>query len=418
MPLAADLRVGTQLAGYRIENVIGRGGMGVVYGAKHVHLERTVAVKVLVPELVESADFRDRFLRESRTAASISHPNIITIYDAGEADGLLYIAMQYVAGSDLAELLEGEGALEPSRAVAILRQMAAALDVAHAHGIVHRDVKPANVLIDSERCYLTDFGLAKSASSRVALTAKGEFVGTVHYMAPEQIKGSEVDARTDVYALGCLAFQAFTGKVPFERDSEVATVYAHLEDSPQVLLAERPDLPTGLDAAIATALAKKKEDRQSSCGEFVAALEAALDGAKAGLEPGAESSPVAKLVVVAQTPRTRSLVRGSVKAGRLRVLEAATVQATITVVDKERPQLAVIDWEELGPPAIELCRLLGDRPQAEQIKVLALVGRAPEAGADAVRSGAHDYIVKPFSPLQLLYKVRDLVGEDLLGTYS
>ena len=224
VPVSADLRLGTRVGAYEIEDVAGRGGMGVVYRAKHVHLGRTVALKVLVPELVEDSAFRERFLRESRLAASIKHPNLITVYDAGEADGLLYIAMQYVDGAHLGELLQDEKGLEPRRALSFLRQIAAALDVAHSHGIVHRDVKPANVLIDSEGCYLADFGLTKRISSQTAMTAKVQFVGTVHDMAPEQIKAESVDARADVYALGCLAYQTLTVKVPFGQDSEVAIV--------------------------------------------------------------------------------------------------------------------------------------------------------------------------------------------------
>jgi len=413
VPLRVDLLAGTRLAGYSIGRVIGRGGMGVVYSAKHLHLDRDVAIKVLPPELHESGDFRDRFLRESRTAASISHPNIIAVYDAGEADDLLYIAMQYVDGSDLGELLDREGPLEPRRALGLLRQVAAALDVAHRHGIVHRDVKPANVLIDSAHCYLTDFGLATGASAP-ALTAKGQFVGTVHYMAPEQIRGAGVDARTDVYALGCLAYHALAGKVPFERDSEVAEVYAHLEDPPQALSAERPDLPPALDAAISAALAKKKEDRPSSCGELVAALEAALDGAAAGTEPSVQSSPLATLIVVAEDPRTRALVRASVKSASLRVLERPGTQTLSALVERERPELVVIDWEEMGAAASELCRALRETPRGAHTRVLALVGRAQGAGSEAVQGGADDYVVKPFSPLQVLYKVRDLGGEDLV----
>lgn len=409
VPVAADLRVGTQVAGYRIDRVVGRGGMGVVYRATHLHLDRTVAIKVLIPELVRNPDFRDRFLRESRTAASINHPNIVTIYDAAEADGLLYIAMQYVEGADLGELLEREGALEPERAVAILAQVGAALDVAHAHGIVHRDVKPANVLIDAERCYLTDFGLAKSVSSKTALTAKGQFVGTVHYMAPEQIKGTAVDAQSDVYALGCVSYHALTGKIPFERDSEISEVYAHLEDPPPALLAERPELPTGLGTVLSSALAKRREDRPQTAGAFVAALKEALGGDPAGRDLREAGAPPAAVLVIARQPTTRALVQGSLK-GHVRVLEAMDVESATRVLGSEEPELALIDWEEAGAAAPELCRVLRDRPQTSPIKVLALVGRAPDAGPDSVQAGADDYIVKPFSPLQVLYKVRDVVG--------
>ena len=220
-PRAVDLQPGTPLAGYRVEDVAGRGGMGVVYRATHLHLQRTDALKVLSRELVGTPGFRERFMREARTAASISHPGMVTVYDAGDAEGELYIAMQYVDGTDLGALLREEGALEPRRVVSMLRQIAGALDEAHAGGFVHRDVKPANVLIDGELCYLTDFGLTKQVSSETKLTARGQFVGTVHYMAPEQVEGLGVDTRADVYGLACVAFHALTGSPPFERDSDV-----------------------------------------------------------------------------------------------------------------------------------------------------------------------------------------------------
>jgi len=416
VPVAADLRVGTRVGAYEIEEVAGRGGMGVVYRAKHVHLGRTVALKVLVPELIEDAGFRERFLRESRLAASINHPSIITTYDAGEADDLLYIAMQYVDGAHLGELLQDASGLEPRRALSFLNQIAAALDAAHAHGIVHRDVKPANVLIDSERCYLTDFGLTKRISSQTALTAKGQFVGTVHYMAPEQIKAEAVDARTDVYALGCLAYQALVGRVPFERDSEVAIVYSHLQEPPPSLTGTRPDLPTGLDGVLAAALAKKKEDRQASCGQLVAALEAELEGAH-GVSDTSDPT-IANLLVAAHEPRTRALVRASVKGAPLRVLEAGDRGSMTSVARRGKPRLALIDWDmherSDADADADVCGALRDDPETRDIKILMMATRAQAADWDAIRCGADDCILKPFSPLQLLYKIRDLAGAGLV----
>ena len=204
LPLATDLRAGTTLAGYRLEEVVGRGGMGVVYRACHLLLERTAAVKLLSPELAADAAFRERFVRESRMAAALEHPHVVPVYDAGEQDGLLYIAMRYVDGTDLGTVLERGGALEPSQALAIARQVGSALDAAHERSIVHRDVKPANVLIDERGAYLSDFGLTKRVSSETRLTAHGQFVGTIDYMPPEQIEGARLDPRSDVYAFGCV----------------------------------------------------------------------------------------------------------------------------------------------------------------------------------------------------------------------
>src|SRR5919112_4329282 len=224
-----DPRLGSVVAGYRIESRIGRGGMGVVYLAEHQTLRRQAALKIIVPELTTNPDFRERFLREARVAAGLSHPNVVTVYDAGELEGLLYIAMQYVPGHDLSEVLRDERRLGPFRVLDIGRQVGAALDAAHQHGLIHRDVKPANVLIDGRLAYLTDFGLTKDRTgSGDDLTRVGEVVGTTHYLAPEQIEGHEVDGRADVYALGCLLFHCLTGEVPFPRDNDMSVMYAHV----------------------------------------------------------------------------------------------------------------------------------------------------------------------------------------------
>ena len=226
-----DLRTGSRLVNYRLEAVLGRGGMSVVYLAEDLRLRRKVAVKLLTPELLEDVRFRERFVRESELAASIDHPNVIPIYEAGEVEGRLYIAMRYVAGTDLKALLRREDALEPARAVAIVAQVAPALDAAHEHGLVHRDVKPGNVLVTSqdgrEHVYLSDFGVAKSASLATGLTAAGQLFGTIDYVAPEQIRGEAIDGRADQYSLGCLLFECLCGEVPFRRDTEVAVIYAH-----------------------------------------------------------------------------------------------------------------------------------------------------------------------------------------------
>ncbi|HET7677315.1 MAG TPA: serine/threonine-protein kinase, partial [Candidatus Limnocylindrales bacterium] len=214
-----DARVGTELGSYRIEEVLGRGGMGVVYRAEHLGLKRKVALKLLAPELADEEGFRARFLRESQMAASIDHPNIIPIYEAGEVEGEFFLAMRYVPGSDLASKLK-VGPLEPSEAARLLGQVASALDAAHAEGLVHRDVKPGNILIASGRgeeagdhVYLTDFGLTKRRDSRSGLTQAGSFLGSLDYIAPEQIEGREVDGRADLYALGCMAYHCLTGEI-------------------------------------------------------------------------------------------------------------------------------------------------------------------------------------------------------------
>src|SRR6266498_3055477 len=257
-----DVRVGTELAGYRIESVIGRGGMGVVYVADHLRLKRKAALKVLAPELASDERFRERFVIESELAASLEHPNIVPIYDAGEADGLLYIAMRLIEGRDLKTLIEREGSLDPDRTVSLISQVASALDAAHAKGLIHRDVKPANVLIGgTDHAYLTDFGLTKRPDQTTGLTKTGQFMGSLDYAAPEQFEGKPLDARTDVYSLGCVAYECLTGEVPFKADNQAALVYAHLLTAPPVPSAKRPELPPGLDVVVAKAMAKKPEDR-------------------------------------------------------------------------------------------------------------------------------------------------------------
>jgi hypothetical protein len=279
----SDPRIGTRLLGYRIEELLGRGGMGVVYRAEHLGLGRKVALKLLTPELAENQGYRERFMRESRMAARLEHPNILPIYEAGEAEGQLYIAMRYVQGSDLAKLLEREGRLQPERAIGLLDQVANALDAAHRGGLVHRDVKPANILIapelgpgSTEHCYLCDFGLLKHFDSSDDLTSTGQFVGTIPYVAPEQIEGRALDGRVDVYALGCVLFQCLTGTVPFDREGDVAVIYAHLQDPPPSARRLRPELPAELDELVARALAKAPGDRFATATELVAAARTVL----------------------------------------------------------------------------------------------------------------------------------------------
>ena len=273
------VEVGAQLGQYRIESYIGRGGMGVVYRAEHIHLGRQVALKLLAPELAENESFRERFVRESRVAARVDHPNVIPIYEAGESDGRYFIAMRYVDGVDLREILHTNGPLDLERALAVLTQVAGALDAAHAQGLVHRDVKPGNILVvsGSEHCYLTDFGLTKAVSSDTAFTATGQFVGTTDYVAPEQIEGKELDRRTDVYSLGCVFYECLAGTTPFRRETDMAVMWAHMQEPPPRVTERRPDLPAGLDNVIATAMAKAKDDRYPSCSTFAAAARSAIE---------------------------------------------------------------------------------------------------------------------------------------------
>ena len=262
-------RIDSEIGGYRIVEPLGRGGTSVVYRAEHVRLGRPAAVKLLGATFGPT-DQRDRFLRESKLAASLDHPSIVPVYDAGEEEGLLYIAMAYVEGSDLKTLLVREGKLPLRRALRILGQIASALDAAHARGLVHRDVKPANILVaPDDRAYLSDFGVVKELAA-AGTTRTGSFVGTIEYSAPEQIEGKDVDARADVYALACVFYECVVGTPPFHRSSEVAILNAHLHAPPPRLSKAAPDLPPALEPVLAKALSKSPLDRYASCGEFVA----------------------------------------------------------------------------------------------------------------------------------------------------
>jgi YVTN family beta-propeller protein len=282
MSATSDTRLGTTLAGYRIERLLGRGGMSVVYLAEDMRLGRRVALKLIAADLCSDPRFRERFLRESRIAASLDHSNVIPIYEAGEADGALYIAMRYVDGTELKSVIARDGALDPDVALDLLGQAAGALDVAHARGLVHRDVKPANVLLADEdgsgprHVYLADFGLTKQASSESGLTETGQFVGTADYIAPEQIEHGDVGAWTDVYALACVLFECLTGEPPFRRDALMSLLWAHVHDPPPAASERRSELPRELDAVIARGMAKAPRERYPTCGALVAAAREAL----------------------------------------------------------------------------------------------------------------------------------------------
>jgi serine/threonine protein kinase len=293
MSKAQDTRIGTTVGVYRIDSLIGRGGMSMVYLAEDPHLGRRVALKFLPTELAQDSQFRERFVRESRLAASLEHPNIVTIYEAREADGELYLAMRYIAGTDLKRLIAAEGSLDPERTISILAQAASALDAAHAEGLIHRDVKPGNILITPrtdpngrDRVYLSDFGLTKRATSESGITATGQFVGTLDYAAPEQFEGTALDSRADVYSLGCVLYECLTGEVPYPRDNQAALVYSHLHAPPPKATDSNPRLPKDIDAVIARAMAKDAKDRYASAGELADAAAAAL-----GVEVVAPTTP-------------------------------------------------------------------------------------------------------------------------------
>jgi hypothetical protein len=283
--LETELQVGDVFAGYRITGVAGRGGMGVVYRAEQLDLERPVALKLIAAHLAADEDFRERFVRETRAAAAIDHPNVIPVYSAGQEHGRLYLAMRFVEGDDLRTIVRREGPLTPARAASVIAQIAGALDAAHARGLIHRDIKPANVLIDGDHAYLTDFGLTKRVGGETTMTGSGRWVGTLGYVAPEQIRGAPVDARADVYALGCLLFYLLTGAAPYRRDSDEATLYAHLHEPPPDARDLEPHVPEELAEAVRRALAKEPDERYPSAGDLG---RAALAAVGEGPDPGPE----------------------------------------------------------------------------------------------------------------------------------
>ncbi|GLY18325.1 serine/threonine protein kinase [Kineosporia rhizophila] len=284
------LSPGDILAGYEIEGYIARGGMAVVYQARDLSLGRRVALKLIAPELADNDKFRQRFIRESELAASLDHPNVLPIYAAGESEGLLYIAMRFVDGQDLGRLIAARGRLDPADVLPMFTQVAAALDTAHAHGLIHRDVKPGNILIaqtPENHVYLTDFGLTKRSTSLSGFTTAGHFIGTISYVAPEQIGGQEVTHAADVYAMGCVLYEALSGAPPFQRDDDAAMLWAHMSADPTPLAGFVPDIPPAVDEVIARAMAKDPTQRTVSCRAVVAELREAF---RTGQAPPVETS--------------------------------------------------------------------------------------------------------------------------------
>jgi Protein kinase domain len=317
----ADLTVGSQFAGYRIEGIAGRGGMGVVYRARDETLDRVVALKFIASDLASTPGFRERFTAESKTAASLDHPNVIPIFQAGEHEGVLFLAMRCVDGDDLRSELQREGRLEPERAARIVSQIAAALDAAHAAGLVHRDVKPANVLLTSDdHAYLTDFGLTKRVLTDPEATQTGQLVGSLNYVAPEQIRGQPVSPRTDVYGLGCLFFHILTGRVPFPLEGTEAKLWAHVSEPPPLASAATPGVPAVFDQIIVRAMQKQPEDRFQSAGEL----------GRAVTEAAAGGTPVRQPSVTAPRPAPRPYTRG--QYNRALILNALTTPFNVLLL--------------------------------------------------------------------------------------
>jgi serine/threonine-protein kinase len=345
-----DLLPGAEIAGCRIEAVAGRGGMGIVYRATQLSLGRPVAVKLIAPDRAGDPGFRERFERESRVAAAIDHPNVVPVYAAGEEGGHLYLVMRYVKGIDLQGLLARERTLPAERVAAIGLQVGAALDAAHAVGLVHRDVKPANVLLSGEHAYLADFGLSVLVGGDTRLTSTGQWIGTVDFMAPEQFSGAVVDARADVYALGCVLYDALTGEVPFPRGTVPATMLAHMHDEPPRPTQAAAGVPEGFDRVIARALAKDPERRYPSAGDLGRAALAAAEG-----RPVTESERTVARGAAAPLEREAGAVNGRDRPAGANGRTAATA-----VIPPAREEPARAPRTERKPPET---LPLGDRPR-------------------------------------------------------
>jgi DNA-binding NarL/FixJ family response regulator len=343
-----QLTVGDTFAGYRIDALAGRGGMGVVYRATDLALERQVALKLIAPDAAQDPVFRARFEHECRAAAAIDHPHAVEVFHAGEEDGVLYVTMRYVEGTDLGALLARESALDPARAVGLIAQVAGALDVAHSRGLVHRDVKPTNVLIamrnGNEHAFLTDFGLTKRSEGDAGLTKPGFAMGTADYMAPEQARGADVDGRADVYALGCVLYKTLTGVVPFDRGSDLEKMMAHLHDAPPSLLDARPELPRALDEAVRHAMAKDRDERPASAGEFAAEALAAVDAGAPAAAPRPAPPGAMRVVVAEDSVLLRAGVVHLLEAAGFDVVgQAGDAEELMREVWKHRPDVAVTD---------------------------------------------------------------------------
>jgi serine/threonine-protein kinase len=407
----------SQIAGYRIDGVAGRGGMGVVYRAQHMHLGRTVALKLLNPELAASEEFRERFVREARAAAELEHPNIVPVYDAGEVEGRLYLAMKFIEGTDLAQLLETEGTLPPERTMAMLQQLADALDAAHKNGLIHRDVKPANALLDGERLYLTDFGLTRRVDSTRPLTATGRAVGTAAYLAPEQIRGEPLDRRVDVYALGCVIYQCLAGKPPYLRDTDMLIMWAHVGAEPPSLSAEVPGLPNGVDRVIKKALAKAREDRYDTCGELISEMKRALNPSQPMDVPSqayhTQGAPekLPKVLLVTADPGTSLTVEAALRRSRLTLEQAADADTAKLRAEKQPPTVVLLDAGLDGGGALVLAQALRSDEATRGAKIVLLTNQHSRVDMGQLAPIVDDYLSYPFPPLQLFNTLREHIPE-------
>ena len=399
---------GDRIAGYLVEAPLGRGGMGVVYRAFHMHLARPVALKLLPPELSDDDRFRTRFIRESRTAASLLHPNIVTVFDAGEERGRLYIAMQLIAGGDLGGEIAASGALTTERTARLLQQVGSALDTAHTAGLVHRDVKPANVLVEGDRFHLSDFGLSKRLRSESGITRVGQIVGTLDYLAPEQIEGAGAGPRSDQYALACVAFECLTGRAPYaDRAEDVAVLNAHTHERLPTLAS------AGLDAAVddvlARATAKDPAGRYATCSAFAADFARAVGAAPA--EPAAarpeRKDAVPAVLLVGHDAAAVAAIRSALAVGGFRVAEADGADAAVETARTVAPSLIVADWASVDAGTRET--LAQAAPGA---RLVAVVDRADSSDRRGLLDqGAHEVLTRPVSPIRVLAMVRVLLGD-------
>ena len=454
-----DPHLGRVVAGYRIEELIGRGGMGLVYRAEHLNLSRRAAIKLIAPDLAEAAGFRERFNREARIAAALQHPNIVTVYDAGEEDGLLYLAMQHIQGSRprAPSCAPRAGCARTARSTSAARSPPRSTPRTR-QGLIHRDVKPANVLIEGRTAFLTDFGLTKRIDgTRTQLTRAGDVVGTIHYVAPEQIEGGRVDARSDIYSLGCLVYH-----VPLRRAAVRARHRRgrHLRAPVRGAAAAHlgpPDLPGGLDAVIAKALEKAPERRFQTCADLISAARSVIDAAgplsdtatprpvpafgdalrrpdlhrrpprPRGGRPQLASRPAIGPVAGARrggAPPARPARRrrrqhararrASPSGERIDVEDAAADQSLLESVRDGRPDLVILAWNAPGQPAREVVAALRGDAVTRDAKVLLLVDHKQADGGEVAAAGADDRLAAPFSPLQLQVKLRRLLGADAI----
>ncbi len=411
------VQIGSVIAGHRVDAVAGQGGMGVVYLATHLTLERKVALKVVNPELAGEGSFAERFKRESRIAGSLRHPHIVTVHDAGEVDGLLYITMEYVEGSDLRRMLDELGPLPPPIAARVLTQTASALDAAHERGLVHRDVKPANLLVQGAgedlHIHLTDFGLTRHTSSVGGLTKTGHWVGTIDYVAPEQVEGDEVDGRADVYSLACVTYETLTGEVPFPQDNELAKLWARLRGDPPRLTELRPDLPPALEEAVLRGMARDPNDRFGTAGELAVAATAGLDSASRGrrVRPSvaspktvkdAERSPRAERPSSPATPARRvsvgALAIGALMLGGVAV-GAGVIAGVVLAGDGERAPAEEghlrLSYDESWDRDVA-----GGRPiEGLELKDPIALDYRPMSGAGILRAGNAQDTGPPANPL-------------------